>query len=158
MEKELHKSKPYQFANSFEEVFIKTPNNNEINALHFNRLNPKELCCFVTEIREFIKMGASSSVFLAYNYDVLVFDYRSYGKSTGNFNEEAMYTDAEAVYDYDKKAVQRRKYVVYGYSLGGTFATRIASQNNPKELVLEAPFYNLKKQFSTIQELHQLFY
>ncbi len=56
-----------------------------------------------------------------------------------------MYTDGLSVYNYVKKHYKEENIVVYGYSLGGTFATRIASENNPKELVLEAPFYNLKQ-------------
>jgi esterase/lipase len=34
---------------------------------------------------------------------------------------------------------------VYGFSLGSTFATRIAAVNKPKELILEAPFLNFIK-------------
>ena len=144
--KKLSKSEPYQFAHTFEEVFIKTPNTNEINALHFKQVQSKRVVLFCHgNYGNLLKWGHRVAYLLAYNYDVLVFDYRSYGKSTGNFNEEAMYADAEAVYDYIKKQYKEEDIVVYGYSLGGTFATRVASQNNPKELVLEAPFYNLKK-------------
>jgi alpha-beta hydrolase superfamily lysophospholipase len=144
--KKIHKSKPYQFANTFKEVFIETSNNNEINALHFTLSNPKGIVLFCHGNKgNLSKWGHRVSYLLAYNYEVLVFDYRSYGKSTGNFNEEGMYADAEAVYNSIKKQYKEENIVVYGYSLGGTFATRIASQNTPKELVLEAPFYNLKK-------------
>ena len=144
--KKLDKNDPYQFAQTFEEVFIETPNNNEINALHFTLINPKGIVLFCHGNKgNLSKWGHRVSYFLAYNYEVLVFDYRSYGKSTGNFNEEGMYADVEAVYNYLKKQYKEESIVVYGYSLGATFATRIASQNAPKELVLEAPFYNLKK-------------
>ena len=143
--KKIQKNEPYQFANTFKEVFIKTSNNNEINALHFTLSNPKGIVLFCHGNKgNLSKWGHRVSYLLAYNYEVLVFDYRNYGKSTGNFNEEEMYRDGLSVYNYVKKQYKEEHIVVYGYSLGATFATRMASQNTPKELILEAPFYNFK--------------
>jgi esterase/lipase len=56
-----------------------------------------------------------------------------------------MYCDALSVYNHLKNDFKEENIVVYGFSLGGTFATRIAAKNTPKELVLEAPLYNFKK-------------
>ena len=72
-------------------------------------------------------------------------DYRNYGKSTGSYDEKEMYKDGLLAYDYVKQQFREDEIVVYGRSLGCTFATRVATQNNPKHLVLEAPFYNMKK-------------
>lgn len=90
-------------------------------------------------------MGGKSFFFLDYNYEVFVFDYRKYGKSTGSLNETRMYSDALLMYDYLKSAFKEENIVVYGFSLGSTFAARIAAINKPKELILEAPFFNFVK-------------
>jgi pimeloyl-ACP methyl ester carboxylesterase len=144
--KKLDRNYQYTFPNKFEEVFIKTDINNEINALHFKLPNPKGVVLFCHGNKgNLTRWGNRVAYFLEYNYEVLVFDYRNYGKSTGDYNEEEMYNDALSTYKHLQKDFKEENIVVYGFSLGGTFATRIASQNNPKELVLEAPFYNLKK-------------
>lgn len=144
--KKLDRNYRYNFSNKFEEVFIKTDGDNEINALHFKLSKPKGVVLFCHGNKGNLKKwGNRVSYFLDYNYEVLVFDYRNYGKSTGKFHEESMYTDAILVYNYLKKHFKEESIVVYGFSLGGTFATRIASKNKPKELVLEAPFFNFKK-------------
>ena len=143
--KKLDRNYQYNFSNKFEEVFIKTDNNNEINALHFKLPKPKGVVLFCHGNKgNLTKWGSRVSYFLEYNYEVLVFDYRNYGKSTGSFIEEDMYKDGLAVYNHLKKDYKEDQIVVYGFSLGGTFATRIAALNKPKELILEAPFYNLK--------------
>ena len=142
----LTRKHKYQFSNNLEEVFIKTDDENEINALHLKLPNPKGVVLFCHGNKgNLTKWGDRVSYFLDYNYEVLVFDYRNYGKSTGDYNEEQMYNDALCVYNHLKSDFKEENIVVYGFSLGGTFATKIASNNNPKELVLEAPFYNFKK-------------
>ncbi|WP_233269820.1 alpha/beta hydrolase [Polaribacter sp. L3A8] len=142
----LDKKYPFLFSNTFEEVFINTDGNNYINALHFKLPKPKGVVLFCHGNKgDLTKWGERISYLLEYNYEVLVFDYRNYGKSTGNYNENSMYCDALSVYNHLKKDFKEENIVVYGFSLGGTFATRIAAENTPKELVLEAPFYNFKK-------------
>jgi alpha-beta hydrolase superfamily lysophospholipase len=144
--KKLDRDYQYKFSNKFEEVFIKTDDNNEINALHFKLPNPKGVVLFCHGNKgSLTKWGNRISYFLEYNYEVLVFDYRNYGKSTGDYNEEEMYNDALSTYDHLKKGFKEENIVVYGFSLGGAFATKIASKNKPKELILEAPFYHFKK-------------
>ena len=54
-----------------------------------------------------------------------------------------MYDDALLSYDYVRKFYKEENIVVYGRSLGATFATKVASKHHPKHVVLEAPFYNL---------------
>ncbi len=142
----LDKNYQYNFTNKFEEVFLKTDGSNVINALHFQLPNPKGVVLFCHGNKgNLTKWGDRVAYFLEYNYEVFVFDYRNYGKSIGAFNELAMYNDGLFVYNHLKKNFKEENIVVYGFSLGGTFATKIASVNNPKELVLEAPFYNFKK-------------
>jgi pimeloyl-ACP methyl ester carboxylesterase len=144
--KKLDRHYKYNFKSKFEEVFIKTDANNQINAIHFKVIKPRGVVLFCHGNKgNLVRWGNRVSGFLEYNYDVLVFDYRNYGKSTGVFNEKSMYNDALVVYDYLKKIYIEENIVVYGFSLGGTFATKIASINKPKELILEAPFYNFKK-------------
>ena len=156
--KKLDRNYQYNFPNKFEEVFIKTDGENEINALYFKLPNPKGVLLFCHGNKgNLTRWGNRVSYFLEYNYEVLVFDYRNYGKSTGDFNEEQMYNDALSTYNHLKTNYKEENIVVYGFSLGGTFATRIASQNKPKELILEAPFYNLKKALQCYSKLAPTF-
>lgn len=142
----IEKKYKYNFNIKFEEIFIKTSNNSTINALHFKLEKPKGVVLFCHGNKgNLIKWGTKISYFLDYNYEVLVFDYRNYGKSTGKFNEEAMYKDGLLVYNHLKKKFKEENIITYGFSLGGTFATRIAAEHNPKALILEAPFFNFKQ-------------
>lgn len=145
-EEKLHKNHKYSCSNTFEEIFIKTDGKNKVNALHFKLPKPKGVILFCHGNKgNLTKWGDRVNYFLKYNYEVFVFDYRNYGKSTGKFHEESMYNDAISVYNHLKNSFKEENIIVYGYSLGGTFATKIASRNKPKELILEAPFYNFKK-------------
>jgi pimeloyl-ACP methyl ester carboxylesterase len=142
----LDKNYIFKFLDNFEELFLKTEAGNHINALHFKLEKPKGIVLFCHgNSGNLDKWGSKVSFFLDFNYEVLVFDYRNYGKSTGSYNEEKMYADALFVYSYLNNLFREETIVVYGFSMGSTFATRIAALNNPKEVILEAPFFNFKK-------------
>tara|TARA_B110000977_G_scaffold161620_1_gene206659 strand:+ start:202 stop:1008 length:807 start_codon:yes stop_codon:yes gene_type:complete len=144
--KKLERAFLFKFSNNFQEIFLKTKDGQEINALHFKLEKPKGVVLFCHgNSGNLEKWGTKVSLFLDYNYEVFVFDYRKYGKSTGCFNETRMYRDALLMYDYLKSTFKEENIVVYGFSLGSTFATRIAAVNKPKELILEAPFFNFIK-------------
>ena len=71
-------------------------------------------------------------------------DYRGYGKSSGPRNEDYLYSDAQFFYDYAKEHYGEEKIIVYGRSLGGSFAVKVAADNHPKAVILEATFFNLQ--------------
>jgi len=142
----LNKEYVYSFTQEFEEVNLKTNDGETINALHFKAKNPKGIILFFHGNKgNLSRWGNLVSYLETYQYDVFVMDYRNYGKSTGNYDEKEMYNDGLLAYDYVKQKFPENQIVIYGRSLGCTFATRTALHNNPKHLVLEAPFYNMKK-------------
>ncbi len=146
--KKIDKNYVFKFDKRYKEVFIPTDGNNKINAIQYfvEKSKSKGIVLFCHGNKwNLITWGKRVVYFLKYDYDVLVFDYRNYGKSTGVFNEKKMYADASAVYNFIRQSYNEDKIVVYGFSLGSTFATRLAALYNPKELILEAPFYNFKK-------------
>lgn len=135
----------FSFQQKFEEVHLNTTDKKVLNALHFKVENPKGvLLYFHGNAGNLDRWGTITSYFTKFNYDVFVVDYRSYGKSTGDFDEKRMYEDAQLCYDYLKERYSENEISLYGRSLGCTFAIKVASQNKPKQLILEAPFYNLK--------------
>ncbi len=84
----------------------------------------------------------SVQVFHELRLDVLIFDYRGYGRSAGSPTEKGTYLDAEAAWDYVTRTrkVPPERIVVFGRSLGGAVAAHLAKERNPRALVLEATF------------------
>ena len=144
--KKLPKDFVYQFPEPFQEVNITTQDNEIINTLHFTLEKPKGIILFFHGNKGNLdRWGNIVPYLLEYDYEVFVIDYRNYGKSTGDFDEEKMYQDALDAYDYLKKQYEENEIVVYGRSLGATFAAQVGANRNPKHVILEAPFYNLKR-------------
>lgn len=83
--------------------------------------------------------------FTRHGYDVLMVDYRGFGKSTGKRSQKALKRDLQIVYDRLKEKISEDHIILYGRSLGSGFATKLASMNNPKLLILDAPYYSLTK-------------
>ncbi|NVK53887.1 MAG: alpha/beta hydrolase [Flavobacteriaceae bacterium] len=140
----IHADYKYDFSFDYDEVNLKTEDNQTINTLHIKAKNPKGIVLFFHGNKgNLIRWGEITSYFTQFNYDVFVIDYRGYGKSTGDFNEELMYKDALMSYDYVKTKFHESQIVVYGRSLGTTFASKVGAENNPKHIILEAPFFSL---------------
>ncbi len=76
--------------------------------------------------------------------DVLLVDYRTYGKSTGEMSEEGLYLDGQATYEHlVDRGYRPESIIVHGRSLGSAVATRVATDYPVGAVVLETPFTNL---------------
>jgi uncharacterized protein len=117
-----------------------------INGLHFFRPTPKGLILYFHGNSRSIKGWAKYATdFYRYDYDVILVDYRGFGKSTGPRNEKEMLNDMQFVYETLAKQYSQQHLIVYGRSLGSGFAAKIASDNRPRYLILDSPFYNFTK-------------
>jgi len=144
--KPLEKDYSFQYEDHFEEHFIKMSDGIELNALHFTRPNPKGVILYFHGNADNLKRWGEITAYLrSFNHDMLLFDYRNYGKSGGEYNEDRMYQDAIELYNWINKKYPENSIILYGRSLGSTFATYVASRANPNSLILETPFYGLKK-------------
>ena len=83
--------------------------------------------------------------FTRHGYNVVMVDYRGFGKSTGKRSQKALQRDLQLVYNKLKEQTTEDRIILYGRSLGSGFATKLASINNPKLLILDAPYYSLTK-------------
>jgi pimeloyl-ACP methyl ester carboxylesterase len=83
--------------------------------------------------------------FYRYNYDVVLVDYRGFGKSTGKRSEKDMLNDMQYVYNCLLENYPEQHIIIYGRSIGSGFATKLASDNNPRYLILDAPYYSFLK-------------
>ncbi len=134
----------YQFSQPFEEVFLKTEDEAVINAIHFKSRKPKGVILyFHGNAGDLSRWGIIAEFFVEQNYDVFIMDYRSYGKSTGMLSEQALYEDAQLCYDHLLNEYQESHIIIYGRSLGTGIGAHLASNNEPKQLILETPFYSM---------------
>ena len=75
-------------------------------------------------------------------FNVLIFDYRGYGESTGRPGEEGTYRDAMAAWRHltETRRIPAQNIVFFGESLGGAVAAWLAERHMPAALVLYATF------------------
>jgi len=136
----------YKYDVPFEELFFDVEPGVRINGLHFNVDNPLGLILYFHGNSRSIKGWAKyAKDFYRYKYDVVLVDYRGFGKSTGKRNEKDMLSDMQFVYDTLAAQYHENHIIVYGRSLGSGFASKLASDNKPRYLILDAPFFSFKK-------------
>ncbi len=72
--------------------------------------------------------------------NLMMFDYRGYGRSSGTPSEKGFYKDTRAAYDFliSRNDVDKEKIVVIGESLGGAVAADLCLHRKVKALVLES--------------------
>ncbi|XP_061091159.1 protein ABHD13 [Conger conger] len=86
--------------------------------------------------------------------NVVLLDYRGYGKSEGEPSEEGLRLDAEAALDYvmTRPDLDKTKVVLFGRSLGGAVAVRLASENPHRvaAVILENTFLSIPHMAATL--------
>lgn len=129
-----------------EELSVSPEPGATISYLHFHVEQPKGVVLYLKGNTKSIKgWGKFAIDFTRLNYEVIMMDYRGFGKSTGRRTSDAMKRDSQFIYDIAKKRYSEDKIVVYGRSLGSGFASRLASKNNPRMLILTSPIYSLQR-------------
>jgi uncharacterized protein len=141
----LAKAMPFQFDQPVEEKNIQTQDGIVLNGLLFKTDSSKGLVFYLHGNAGSLRSwGQAAQTYTDLGHDVFMIDYRGYGKSEGEINgQNQQFEDMQTAYDELKKLYPEDKITVMGYSMGTGLATKLAATNNPKRLILQAPFYSM---------------
>lgn len=136
----LPKDYAFSFTSDFKELSLNTDDGAVLSGLHFKQPNPNGIILYCHGNTGAIDIWGMWAEKLSnrYNYDVLVWDYRGYGKSSGKRRQNVMLDDGLYFYNYCKEYFKEDEIIVFGRSLGGFFATHLAYNNQPQTLILES--------------------
>ncbi|MBK6364190.1 MAG: alpha/beta fold hydrolase [Saprospiraceae bacterium] len=130
----------------FDEYLVEIKPGVKISGLRFKCINPKGVVFYLKGNSKSIKgWGKFAIDFLRYDYEVIMIDYRGYGKSTGIRTQKEINEDLQLIYNKIKEKVDEKYIILYGRSMGSGFATKLASMNSPRMLILDAPYYSMSK-------------
>ena len=127
---------------AFEDLWLKTEDGVDIHGWFVQGNSDRVVLFFhgnagnishrLYSIRQFLDLGLS----------VLIIDYRGYGQSGGRVNEPGLDRDADAAWRYltEERAIPGNDIVIFGRSLGGSVAAKLASQVEPRALIVESTF------------------
>lgn len=141
----LDKNYQFSFNQNFEEMNIMTSDQKILNGLLFKSDSSIGLIFYLHgNAGSLSSWGEVAETYTDLNFDVFILDYRGYGKSEGSISsQQQMFDDVQTAYDEVLKEYAEAKIVVLGYSIGTGLAAKLASANQPKLLILQAPYYSL---------------
>ena len=144
--KKLSPDYSFQFNQPFKEFFIETQDGVKLNAVFFTPPSASKglILYFHGNAGNLQRWGNYSIDFTQLGYEVLMIDYRGYGKSSGIPNEAAFYNDSKTVLQWCKQNIKFNRLIIYGRSLGSAVATNLATTTTPDMLILETPFDEIK--------------
>jgi len=146
-------AEPKHLGLDFEDVNIKTEDSVNIHGWFISAKAAKGTILFchgnAGNISNFLDVP---EIFHSLGCNVLVFDYRGFGRSEGKPHEQGTYKDGEAAWNYLVKAknIKPENILVAGRSLGGAVATHIALKYKPAGLSLESSFTSITDRGSEI--------
>ena len=141
---QLSKDYQFDFQQKFEEINITSFDGIKLNGLLFEAEKSKGLIFYLHGNAGTLETwGKIAKIYTRLGYDIFILDYRSFGKSEGEIeNEEQLNKDVSVVYKTLTKRYPENKIIITGYSIGSGLATILASENHPKALILQSPYYS----------------
>ncbi|PJZ77978.1 alpha/beta hydrolase [Leptospira neocaledonica] len=140
---DFHFSFPY----TFQEVSLELENGEKIYALFFPAQGPSKgtVLYFHGNAGSLRSWGGIAEDFVPRGWDLLMTDYRGYGKSRAKLSEKGMYQDAERWYEYLKtdKLKKENEIILYGRSIGTGVVVDLGTKTNPGYIILETPYTSL---------------
>lgn len=135
----------FTFPHPFLERTYVSSDGNPLNTLFFQaKGESKGLLFYCHGNRRNLKTwGRFAPIFTELGYDVLMWDYRGFGKTPGKPTEENIFKDANFLYEEVLKEYSEEQIVLYGRSLGSGVATFLAANKSPKKLILETPYVHI---------------
>ncbi|GAA3520087.1 alpha/beta fold hydrolase [Aquimarina addita] len=142
---QLEKNYQFNFGQNVDELNFKASDGTLLNGLLFKADNTKGLIFYLHgNAGSLSSWGNVAKTYTELNYDVFILDYRGYGKSEGTINgQKQLFEDNDIIYKELKKNYDEQDILILGYSIGTGMASKLASNNNPKQLILQAPYYSL---------------
>jgi pimeloyl-ACP methyl ester carboxylesterase len=128
-----------------QEIYIPHENTEEINSVYFNNKSSDKVVLF------FHGNGGSIwnrleliDTFNNIGVDLLMIDYRGYGKNKGEPDIKSLRDYAESAYKYLSKKYKKEDIILYGTALGSIPACHLASKNMGSSLILERAITSTK--------------
>ena len=127
----------------YEDVLLKTPDGIQIHGWFIPKSGAsKTVLFFHGNAGNMSHREDSIRIFHNIGVNVFIFDYRGYGKSQGSPDEKGLYLDARAAWHYllEQKKMKPEDIILFGRSLGGVVATKLATEVDSAALILESSF------------------
>lgn len=135
----------FDFDQDFEELYLKSKDGVAIHSILFKAKKQRGVVLYLHgNAGTLAECGYIAPVYASLEHDVFMIDYRGYGKSEGDiFSEQQFYDDAQLAYDELKTRYPEEQITIIGYSVGTAAAAMLAANNNPRQLILNAPYYSV---------------
>lgn len=147
----LKEDHTFQFRLNFTEHFINSSHGGKINILWFRDPGTKRPLIFYCHgnSSNIQSWGEVAERYHELGFDVIIYDFRGFGKSKGRRNESTFIDDAHAVFQFAMEHYTPKETFIYGRSMGTGVATLLAKEYDPALLVLETPYYSIPELFKS---------
>lgn len=142
---------PEKLSLQYSDIFLTTQDGQNIHGWHLpsKKTNKGNLVFFHGNAQNISTHIASIHWLPEMGYDVYLFDYRGYGRSSGNPHIEGVMLDAKAVLDYVTNDLNLKNIIVFGQSLGGAIALNAVADSNSKEniksVIIDSSFSSFRE-------------
>ena len=134
---------PDQLDMTGEDIYVEVTPEEKVNAWYFPCNPGRKTILFCHGNAGNISHRLETVQYLKnFEVNILLFDYRGYGRSDGCPTEAGVYADARAVFDWlvNEKKIAPLDIILFGRSLGGAVAIDLASQVDCGGVVVESSF------------------
>jgi len=134
---------PADIGLAYEDVTLQTSDDLRLHAWFIPVQNPRATVLFCHGNAGNISHRLDSIRLLhSLGLQVLIFDYRGYGKSEGRPSEPGSYRDVDAAWHYlrQERGLADTGIIIFGRSLGAAVAADLASRTRPAAVILESAF------------------
>jgi fermentation-respiration switch protein FrsA (DUF1100 family) len=149
----VHDSTPESFGLSYQNVFFETGDGKRLHGWFFPLPGDSPVILFCHGNAGNISHRLENvRLLVARGFQVFIFDYRGYGKSTGKPSEAGIYKDGLGAYDdlVKRAGISPSRIIVFGRSLGAAVALEVALKRKVRSLVMESAFTSTKGMAKTM--------